>query len=444
MTDRFPGGVHPHDSKEFSKDAPITDAPVPDEVVVPFSQHIGRPASAIVKPNDEVKRGQVIAEAAGFVSAPVHSPVSGKVKRIVQMQHPLGMPTAAALIVNNHEDCWAPDCNQEVAIDSLDGDAIRNAVSAAGIVGMGGATFPTHVKLSPPENKPIDTVILNGVECEPYLTADYRLMLESPDTIVRGLGLVMKAVNARNGIIGIEANKPDALEMIKDALKRLGPPNARAELLPVKYPQGAEKQLIYACLKREVPSGGLPMDVGVVVQNVGTAHAIYEACGRKRPLTERITTVTGRGVGKPGNFRVRIGTPVRELLKLCEFKADETQKLIFGGPMMGLAHCDLDQVINKGASGILALTQVADDAYRDCIRCSRCVDGCPMNLVPSTLSILAETGRYLETKDVDVLDCMECGVCTYICPARRPIVQWIKVAKGELAKARAREQAAES
>ncbi len=437
MSGAFRGGVHPHDYKEFSKDAPITDAPVPDELVVPFSQHIGKSASAVVKPGDEVRRGQVIAEAAGFVSAPVHSPVSGKVKRIVRVAHPMGMMGDAALIENDHQDTWAEglDAAGERDLSVLSAEQIKEAVSAAGIVGMGGATFPTHVKLSPPENKPIDTIILNGVECEPFLTADYRLMLESPETIVKGLQLVMRAVSAKCGIVGIEANKPDAFAIMKNALKQAGG-EISALLLPVMYPQGAEKQLIYACLEREVPSGGLPMDVGVVVQNVGTAHAIYEACALGRPITERITTVTGPGIEKPANFRARIGTPIRGLLEACGFKARDTRKLILGGPMMGLANFDLELPVNKGMSGILALTEVVNEPYRDCIRCGRCVDHCPMGLVPSRLSVLAENGEYLETREVDVLDCIECGACTYICPARRPIVHWIKACKMEIAKNR--------
>jgi electron transport complex protein RnfC len=436
MSGAFRGGAHPDDAKKYSKDAPIHDAPVPVELTIPFSQHIGKPASPVVKPLDEVKRGQVIAEAAGFVSAAVHSPVSGKVLKIVQTLHPMGMVCDAAVIQNDGADAWAEGCNIETDTSTLSAEQIKAAVQAAGIVGMGGATFPTHVKLSPPPEKKIDVVILNGVECEPYLTADYRLMLESPATVVKGLLLAMKAVGAARGIVGIEANKPDAFKIMKAELAKAGG-NLEAQLLPVMYPQGAEKQLIYACLKREVPSGGLPMDAGVVVQNVGTAHAIYEACAFKRPLTERITSVTGPGVERPANLRVRIGTPVRALLELCGFKEKETKKLIYGGPMMGAAHYNTDVVVNKGMSGILALTDVIDEPYRDCIRCGRCVDGCPMGLVPSELSILAETGRYLDTKDKDVLDCIECGVCTYVCPARRPIVQWLKVCKSELAKARA-------
>lgn len=440
MKAAFRGGVHPHDFKEFSKDAPIVDLAPPAELVVPFSQHIGKPAAPAVKPLQEVKRGEVLATAAGFVSAAVHSPVSGKVKRFVTVSHPLGMKCEAALLENDGKDEWAPGCNAPVDPDKLTQQEVRDAVAAAGIVGMGGATFPTHVKLSPPPEKKIDTAILNGVECEPFLTADYRLLLESPETVVGGLLLVLRASGATRGIVGIEANKPDAFELVRQAIAKTGRTELSAKLLPVMYPQGAEKQLIYACTGREVPSGGLPMDAGVVVQNVGTAHAIYEACALRRPLTERITSVTGPGVAKPGNFRVRIGTPISALLARCEYKEAETKKLILGGPMMGLATCDATLSVSKGTSGVLALTEAVQEDYRDCIRCGRCVSHCPMGLLPSQISILAENGQYLETQGADVLDCIECGACTYICPARRPIVHWVKVCKAEIARARAQKK----
>lgn len=441
MKKMFRGGVHPHDFKELSKDCPITDAPVPAVLVVPLQQHIGAPAKAVVMPGQEVKRGQMIGEAGGFVSAVVHSPVSGKVKSMDDAFHPMGMRCKALVIENDGRDEWAEGCN----IESADGHEfapaeIVAAIKWAGLVGMGGATFPTHVKLSPPPEKKIDTVILNGVECEPFLTADYRLMLESPRTICRGLQLLKTALHAEKAYIGIEANKPDAFELIRKTLSEMGD-FAEARLLPVMYPQGAEKQLIYACTGREVPSGGLPMDAGVCVQNVGTAHAVYEAVCRKRPLTERITTVTGPGVARPANFRVRIGTLARTLLDICGFDEKHTNKLIYGGPMMGAAHFDIDMPVNKGMSGIVALTDARAYVHGACIRCGRCVEICPAGLIPSEFSILGERGDYLKTQDCNLMDCIECGACTYICPARRPIVQWIKVAKGELARERVKQSA---
>ncbi len=440
MHRRFRGGTHPPDHKHYAKDCAIADAPVPDELVVPLSQHIGKPAEAVVQAGEAVRRGQLLGRAAGFVSAAVHSPVSGTVKKLVETPHPLGMKVPGVLLENDHADAWAEGCNETRGTGDLDAAAIVTAVQEAGIVGMGGATFPTHVKLSPPKDKPIDTVILNGVECEPFLTADHRLMLESPTTILEGMRLVMRAVGATAGIVGIEANKPDAADAIRSELADAA--DIRVEVLPVMYPQGGEKQLIAACTGREVPSGGLPMDIGVVVQNVGTAHAVWEACARRRPLTERITTVTGPGVGTPQNLRVRIGTPVSALLAHCGYDAAATRKLVLGGPMTGPAQFDTTIPVNKGTSGVLALTEAATGPHRDCIRCGRCVDGCPAGLVPSQISILAERGECLETKAWDVLDCIECGVCTYVCPARRPIVHWVKVCKGELARQRAEAQAA--
>lgn len=442
MRRMFRGGVHPHDFKEMSRDCAIKDAPVPAVLVVPLQQHIGAPAKAIVAVGEEVKRGQLIAEPGGFVSAGVHSPVSGRVKSIDEAFHPMGMKCQAVVIENDGQDIWAEGCNIAAAETAEFSPAeIVAAVKWAGIVGMGGATFPTQVKLSPPPEKKIDTVILNGVECEPYLTADYRLMLESPRTICLGLKLLKQALGAQRAYIGIEANKPDAFELIKKTLAELGG-FGEARILPVMYPQGAEKQLIAACTGREVPTGGLPMDAGVCVQNVGTAHAIYEALYLKRPLTERITTVTGAGVAAPANFRVRVGTPARVLLELCGFDEQKTNKLIYGGPMMGAAHFDIDMPVNKGMSGIVALTDAKAFIHGPCIRCGRCVDVCPAGLVPSEYSILGERAQYLQTADIDIMDCIECGACTYVCPARRPIVQWIKVAKGELAKERAKAAAA--
>lgn len=441
MSKNFKGGVHPRDYKEFSKDCAIEIATVPDELIVQMQQHIGAPAQVIVGVGDQVKRGQVIGEAGGFVSAVVHSPVSGKVKRIDDSFHPMGMPTKAVVITNDHEDTWADGCNiEELEERDFTSEEIIEAAKWAGLVGMGGATFPTHVKLSPPPEKKIDTVILNGVECEPFLTADHRLMLEMAEGICKGLKLLMKALGATKGFIGIEENKPDAFKVIKETLQNLGG-FAEARMLEVMYPQGAEKQLIVACTGKETPSGGLPMDVGVCVQNVGTANALYEAVYKKRPLTERVTSVTGPGVNKPANYLARIGTPASALLSASEFDSEKTNKLIYGGPMMGAAHFDIEMPVSKGMSGIVALTDAKAYMAGPCIRCGRCVDACPAGIIPSQLSILGEGNDYLGMSEYDVLDCIECGCCTYVCPSRRPIVQWIKVGKGELAKERAKAQA---
>ncbi len=442
MKRMFKGGVHPHDYKEYSKNCPIEFAEVPKLVTIPLQQHIGAPAKPCVAIGQSVKRGTVIGEAGGFVSAVVHSSVSGTVKRLESITHPMGMKCCGVIIENDEQDTWEDGCNVEPEITkTFTPEEIKAAVMWAGIVGMGGATFPTHVKLSPPPDKKIDTVILNGVECEPFLTADHRLMLESPQSICLGLKLIMTQLGASKGYIGIEENKPDAFALIDKTLKEMGG-FAEAKLLRVMYPQGAEKQLIYACTNREVPSGGLPMDAGVCVNNVATAHAIYEAVYCRKPLTERVVTVTGSGVKRPTNYRARIGTPASALLANSDYDEVATNKLIYGGPMMGAAHFDIDMPVNKGMSGILALTDQKAYTYSPCVRCGRCVDVCPMGLIPSEFSILGELSKYLQTKEYNILDCIECGCCSYICPSRRPIVQWVKVAKGELARERAKEQAA--
>ncbi|MFH0911260.1 MAG: electron transport complex subunit RsxC [Planctomycetota bacterium] len=439
----FRGGTHPPEGKDLSRDAAVRELSAPAELVVPLAQHIGRPASACVKAGERVLRGQRIGKAEGFISANVHAPVSGKVKRLVPCNTPLGLVSEAVLLENDGADAWAGGLNEPSDAALLSAEAIRARVQEAGIVGMGGAAFPTHVKLSPPDGKVIDTVILNGVECEPFLTADYRLMLESPRTVIEGFKLILRAVRCARGVVAVEANKPDAFAVMEEACRRHAGEGVglSAALLEVKYPQGAEKQLIHALTGRETPSGGLPMDVGVLVQNAGTAHAVYEACARNRPLTERIVTVTGPGVRTPQNLRVRIGTPVRALLEACGFDAAAARKLVFGGPMMGVAHFDPDLPVNKGMSGVLALTAASPPGWRNCIRCGRCVEGCPQRLVPSELSILIESGRFRDADEIHANDCMECGVCAYVCPARRPIVQWIKLAKVEIARERRREAA---
>ena len=374
----FPGGIHPGDFKEFSKDAPITPAPVPAEVVLPVSQHIGAPAQVTVSKGDTVRKGQLIAEAGGFVSAPVHASVSGKVKIIEPRPHCLGRSVMSIVIQNDGEDTWAEGIPTENDIEQLLPSDIKEKVQQAGIVGLGGAAFPAHVKLSPPPDKPIRSVIINAVECEPFLTCDYRLMIERTADILAGLRLIMKAVGAPRGYIGVEANKPDAFKLLTDAAAAY--PEIETVLLEVKYPQGAELQLIEAVLGKQVPSGTLPMEIGAYVQNVGTAIAIYEACRYGKPLIERVVTVTGPGAGKPSNLLVRLGTPVSSLLELCE-ASGEVSRLVLGGPMMGLAQYTSDIAVVKGTSGVLLLTDAPDDDYGPCIRCGRCVEVCPMRLV---------------------------------------------------------------
>jgi electron transport complex protein RnfC len=427
----FEGGAHPHDEKQRTNAKPIEVAPLPKVVRIPMSQHTGAPCKPVVQKGDSVKKGQIVGEATGFVSASVHSSVSGKVEDVAPYPHIFGAPVTCAVIENDNLEEWAKGTNEECPdVNALSLDEVKNRIRAAGIVGMGGAAFPCHVKVSPPPNKVIDSFILNGCECEPYLTADHRLMLEKPEAIIEGMLILCRAVGAKNRFIGIEANKPDAIESMRKAAAKYDT-SIRVMELKVKYPQGAEKQLIKAILGREVPSGGLPFDVGALVHNVGTAYAVYEAVRFSRPSIERVLTVTGDGVENPGNLLVRIGTPVSELLQFCGLK-ETARKLILGGPMMGLAQFTDEVVVTKGTSGILVLTDSEPEMHRPCIRCGRCVEVCPMELVPSTLSILGEANQIDEAKENALLDCIECGCCAYVCPSRRPIVQFVKYCKSEL------------
>lgn len=427
----FRGGIHPPDKKELSAGAPITQARPPERVVIPLSQHIGAPCKSAVQIGQEVKVGEVIGTAEAFVSAPVHSSVSGKVVGIGEFPVAIGRMVPSIVIENDKKETWA-ELKESPDYMSLSADELKGKIRAAGIVGMGGAAFPTGVKLSPPKEKPIEMVILNGAECEPYLTADYRLMLERPADVIAGLKILMKVLGVTKGFIGIEDNKPDAVKIMKEAASKEPPPGIEVCSLEVKYPQGAEKMLIKALTGREVPpKGGLPMDVGVVVQNVGTAAAIYEAVRFGKPLIERVVTVTGENIKEPRNLMVRIGTLVAQLIEECGGIKDGDGKVISGGPMMGFALGALDVPVTKGTSGILVLPEeIAHvEDYKPCIRCGRCVDVCPMNLVPSMLSVMSEAGFYEEAKEYNLFDCFECGTCTFVCPAKRPIVQFVRLAK---------------
>jgi len=440
MVHTFAGGVHPDDSKHFSKDKPIEEAPVPKVIRIPMAQHLGAPCKPVVQKGDAVKKGQMVGEAAGFVSSPVHSSVSGKVADVGQYEHIFGNPVTSVVIENDGEESWADGLNVEASdVDSMSIDDMKKRILEAGLVGMGGATFPLHVKVSPPKGKHIDSFILNGVECEPYLTADHRLMLEKPDGIIQGLRILCKIVGAKDKYIGIEANKPDAVKVMREAAEKVDP-SIKVIELPVKYPQGAEKQLIKAILDREVPSGGLPMDVGALVNNVGTAFATYEAVEFKRPLIERVLTVTGEGVVNPKNLLALVGTPIKTLLDFCGLR-EKANKIILGGPMMGLAQYTTDLVVIKGTSGILVLEGKPVGVHGPCIRCGRCYDACSMHLMPSRLSVLLENKNIEAAQAANILDCIECGACTYVCPAKRPIVQFIKYGKGEIRARQAKERA---
>ena len=432
--DTFSGGVHPAGNKQLTEHKPTVAAAIPKRAVIPLSQHIGAPTKPLVVIGQEVKKGEKIGETTGFVSAPVHASISGKVVAIGSFPHTLGIDMPSVVIESDAKDEWVAGLKENPDFSLLSPEELKKLVQEAGIVGMGGATFPTHVKLSPPKEKPIDVVILNGAECEPFLTSDHRLMLEKPKEIVEGLKMLMRILNVGKGYIGIESNKPDAIEaMIKAAA---GAPDIKVWPVKVKYPQGAEKMLIKAITGRTVPAGGLPMDVGVVVQNVGTAEAIYEAVRYGKPLIERYVTVTGRGVKDPKNFLARIGTAFSQLIEEAGGLTDSAAKVIAGGPMMGMSQYTLDVPVIKGTSGILVLpkSEVSTKSYGPCIRCARCIDACPMMLQPSYIGLYIEKGRYEDAKAYNLMDCFECGSCTFVCPANRPMVQWVKKAKKELAK----------
>ena len=434
----FKGGVHPlrriHHGKFLSEHRPIEKCSVPEEVIIPLSQHIGAPSKPIVSPGDKVDMGQMIAEAGGFVSVPCFSSVSGTVSEISPRPHISGRDSMAIVIKNDFEDRLCPSVKSKGALDSLEPKQIIDLIRDAGIVGMGGAAFPTHVKLSPPPEKPIDTIIVNGAECEPFLTADHRIMLEHPDDVVFGLKAIMKALCVEKAYIGIEDNKRDAIAAMAEATKD---ESIDVLTLKAKYPQGAEKQLIYAVTGRQVPSGKLPMDVGAVVVNAGTAYQIAQAIRLGMPLFERVVTVTG-SVNTPSNLLVRLGTPISHVIGHVGGLSGQIQKVISGGPMMGITLYSLDAPVMKGTSGILALDEnMARPAEQSpCIRCGKCVDICPMGLLPYLISANAEKNRFDEAEKVNALDCIECGSCSYICPANRHLVQAIRLAKSEIVKNR--------
>ncbi len=438
MAKSFRGGVHPDDRKRYTAAKPIETAPLPPKVIIPTRQHIGAPCAPVVKVGDLVKKGQVIAEAQAFVSSPIHATLSGKVVEIADYPHPVFGFATAVVIENDGADQWLEGLPLSRDWRALEAGDLKNIIRQAGIVGMGGATFPTHVKLAPPAEKPIDTFILNAAECEPYLTADHRVLLEFTERVIAGVLITMKVLGVSKGFIGIEENKPDAIAALSEATK-----GTAIEVLPLKtkYPQGAEKTLIKVICEREVPSGGLPMDVGVVVQNVGTVVAIADAVEKGLPLVERVVTVTGGAVAEPKNLLLRIGDTFAHAVELCGGFNEAPAKLIMGGPMMGMAQGRLDVPIIKGTSGILALAAADVNAGREkpCIRCGRCVDACPMGLVPSMLSILGQRGLYQVAKEeYDLLDCVECGSCVYACPAKRNIVHYVKYLKAQNAAAAAK------
>jgi Na+-translocating ferredoxin:NAD+ oxidoreductase subunit C len=429
------GGVHPHENK-LTAGRKIEQLPLPDMVYIPLAQHLGIPAKVLVKKGDKVKTGQLIAQTDGFVSANVHSSVSGTVSKVDIFLDASGYRKMSVSIqVEGDEWVDTIDRNEGLAsINEISPEDIIKKVTEAGVVGLGGATFPTHVKMTVPVGKKAEAVIINGVECEPYLTSDHALMMEKGPEIIVGVKLLMKALKVEKAWIGIESNKPDAIEHLSRCAAI--DPRIKVQSLKVKYPQGGEKQLIKALLSREVPSGALPIDVGAVVFNVGSTFAVYEAVQKNKPLFERIITVTGRDLKSPANFRVRIGTLVSKLAEAAGGIPESAGKVISGGPMMGKALSTPDVPVTKGSSGILILPEAETrrKPVEPCIRCAKCVSVCPMGLEPYLLMPLSERTYFERMEKERVMDCIECGSCSYICPANRPLLDHIRYGKANVNK----------
>ncbi|MDK2927030.1 MAG: H+/Na+-translocating ferredoxin:NAD+ oxidoreductase subunit [Bacillota bacterium] len=424
----FLGGVHPAPSKGRTAASPIEAAPLPKRVVIPLVQG-GAPCEPLVKQGDAVLAGQKIGESKAFVSAPVHASISGKVTAIETHLLPTGREALAVVIEGDESDTWVETKGH--ALDGLTVEDLKALIREAGLVGMGGAMFPAHVKVSPPPGKTFDSVIINGAECEPYLTCDQRLMTEEPEKIILGLRAWLKVTGAERGYIGIENNKPEAISALKAAAAGEG--NVEVVPLLTKYPQGSEKQLIKAILGREVPSGGLPVDAGALVQNVGTTYALATAIESGRPLVERVVTVTGTPLKAPRNLKVRLGTLFSDLLAYCGLEG-EVGKVISGGPMMGIALPTTDVPVIKGTSGILLLTPAEAEIppERACIRCGRCVDACPIGLIPTFLDQFCRKEMWDRAEEYHVQDCIECGSCAYVCPSKRHLVPALRLGKAEV------------
>jgi electron transport complex protein RnfC len=432
----FPiGGIHPPENK-LTSGTPIRYLPLPLSVSIPVSQHIGVPATVIVNKGDYVKTGQVIAEGQGFVTSNIHSSVSGKVNKIDSVIDSTGYKQTAVFIdVEGDEWIDTIDRSPEIITEiKLSSEEIIKRCLKSGIVGLGGATFPSHVKLTIPAGKRCDILIVNGVECEPFLTSDHRLMLERGEEVLIGVSILMKALNVNSAIIGIENNKEDAVEHLTKLSSDFE--GITVSPLKVKYPQGAEKQLIKALIDREVPSGHLPIDVNTVVHNVGTAFAVYEAIQKNKPLFERVVTITGKSIKKPGNFFVRTGTPVINLIEAAGGMPEDTGKIISGGPLMGKSLSSADVPVVKGTSGIILFPRQESERMevKPCIRCAKCVAACALNLEPFLLMTLSEKGFFERAEKERITDCMECGSCSYICPSGRPLLDYIRLGKSTVIK----------
>lgn len=431
----FTGGIHPPENKGLTAGSKVISAKAPSTVFIPLAQHIGAPCQPVVEAGDHVRVGQKIGDASGFVSAPVHASVSGKVKSLTNIA---GFGKCI-VIENDGQETLDPAILHNSRPNSLTPEQLRQVVREAGIVGLGGAAFPAHVKFSPPKDKPIEFLILNGSECEPYLTGDHRVMLEQPERIIAGMQYIMKILGCSQGYIGIEDNKMDAVKVLGSVPSRPG--TIEIVSLKAKYPQGSEKHLIYTCVGREVPSGGLPLDVGVVVSNVGTAVAVAEAVEEGMPLIERVVTVSGSGIIQPANYRVKIGTLISNLVEQSGGYKGNIGKIICGGPMMGRTLYSDEVPVTKGTSGLLfvPLNEIARESPHACVRCGKCVDACPMFLEPTRLYKNTDKGNWDVVEESSALDCIECGSCSYVCPAKIPLVQYIRQGKEMV---RSRQQAA--
>ncbi len=424
------GGIHPPERKEYTEHLAIEDMPLPKEVDILLSQHFGAWCKPLVKKKDRVEEGDIIGDVEKGLGACVHASVTGAVKDIGSSPHPL-LVSVPSITIERDQEAERKEYKKE-DWHNLSREELLSRVKKAGIVGMGGAGFPTHVKLSPPPEAKVDTLIINGAECEPYLTVDHRLMVEHAPEIVEGIKIILTILGIKRGYVGIEVNKPDAIEEMSKAVKENSEGfDIGVVPLKVKYPQGSEKQLIEAVTGRKVPAFGLPFDVGVIVQNIGTTRAIYEAVIFNKPVVEKVVTISGKGIKRQANLRVRIGTKLKDIVEYLGGTTPDLKKVVVGGPMMGFAISTLDFPITKITSGVLFLTEDEIDLYeyKPCIRCGFCLEACPMGLQPNEIGIYVEAGRAEETAQFGVFECFECGCCAYVCPSKRPLVQFIRIGK---------------
>jgi len=425
------GGVHPPESKEITEHLAIEKMPLPVQVEIPLLQHFGAPSQALVNKKDRVEEGDLIGEVKGGLGANVHASITGIVTNIGTSIGPLNLNLPSITIDRDPE---APDKTYSPSDwKGLAPQDLLQKIKDAGIVGIGGAGFPAHTKLSPPPDAKVDTLVLNGAECEPYLTTDHRVMLEKPEEVVEGAKILLRVLGIKECYIGVEANKGDAIDALRKAIgqQKLEGLNIQVSPLKVKYPQGSEKQLIESTTGRKVPGGGLPFDVGVIVQNVGTTKAVYDAVVLNKPLYEKVITISGKGIARPANLQVRVGTRIRDIVQYLGGTKANLAKIVMGGPMMGFAVSSVDIPVTKTCSGILFLTddEIDEQPYGPCIRCGWCLDACPMGLSPNEIALYVEAGRGADTAPFGVFDCFECGSCAFVCPSKRPLVQFIRLAK---------------